>query len=242
LAARFREAAGDLREGERWRGEYSDEGVIRANGRPSQPQEHGWRWFGLKVHARQVSLEADLEMHTVPGGYVGLCRLGNGEVNVCGLFRRPASAHERQPPAAEMLRGCPGTKIHHVLSAATFDESSWCSVAALPLSPQRASGRTDFCLGDALTMIPPVTGNGMSMAFEAAEMALRPLAAYSRGEIPWTEARLITASACDHAFAQRLAWAKWLQWIMFAPALHGRLGQFLLGLEGLWPFMFARTR
>jgi menaquinone-9 beta-reductase len=242
LAAQFREAGGDLRVGERWRDDFSGEGVVRANGRRSQTQEHGWRWFGLKVHAREVSMGADLEMHTVPGGYVGLCRLGGGVVNVCGLFRRPASAHEGHPPAAEMLRGSPDTKIHQVLSAATFDEHSWCSVAALPLSPQRASEHADFCLGDALTMIPPVTGNGMSMAFETAEMALGPLGGYSRGESSWSEARRMTAGACDRAFAQRLAWAKWLQWIMFTPALQGRLGQFLLGAESLWQFMFARTR
>ena len=38
-------------------------------------------------------------------------------------------------------------------------------------------------------MIPPVTGNGMSMAFEAAKMAIGPLAAYSRGESSWSKAR-----------------------------------------------------
>ena len=39
--------------------------------------------------------------------------------------------------------------------------------------PQRAAARAECCIGDAITMIPPVTGNGMSMAFESAEMADR---------------------------------------------------------------------
>ena len=73
-------------------------------------------------------------------------------------------------------------------------------------------------------MIPPVTGNGMSMAFEAAEMAIGPLAAYSRGESSWSEARESVAAACDRAFARRLAWARWLQWMMFTPVLRGWRG------------------
>ena len=44
------------------------------------------RWFGLKIHARNVPLVADLEMHVFPRGYVGLCKLTGGEVNICGLF------------------------------------------------------------------------------------------------------------------------------------------------------------
>ena len=36
-------------------------------------------------------------------------------------------------------------------------------------------------------MIPPVTGNGMSMAFESAELAVAPLAAWSRGEFRGTK-------------------------------------------------------
>jgi len=88
LAGEFRRLGGELRAGERWRGTFSGAGVVRATGRSAQPTENGWRWFGLKAHASQVSLTVDLEMHVAPDGYVGLCWLAGDEVNVCGLFRR----------------------------------------------------------------------------------------------------------------------------------------------------------
>jgi hypothetical protein len=53
-------------------------------------------------------------------------------------------------------------------------------------------------------LIPPVTGNGMSMAFESAELAVEPLAAYSRGELDWRAARETIARLCDERFARRL--------------------------------------
>src|SRR2546426_356396 len=55
LAERFRELGGELREKERWRENGAGEGTVRANGRRLQPTENGWRWFGLKIHARNVS-------------------------------------------------------------------------------------------------------------------------------------------------------------------------------------------
>ena len=91
-------------------------------------------------------------------------------------------------------------------------------------------------------MIPPVTGNGMSMAFESAELAIDPLSTFSRGEIDWCEARQEGARACDKRFRQRLFWAEWLQWMMFAPALQGAIGNLALSSGMLWRLMFARTR
>jgi len=289
LAGHFCDLAGELRQNERWREDLAREGVICANGRRVQARERGWRWFGLKVHARNVPVAADLEMYGSANGYVGITRLNDGEFNVCGLFRRPAAARGVRPssvaetsvrrkaceitpsfsalhaaatedgrtplntcrpqgdaesssPRVDLLRGAPGTPLHARLAEAVFDEQSFCSVAGLSLRPQRASDRSECCVGDALTMIPPVTGNGMSMAFEAAELAIEPMAAYSRGEITWARARQALARACDEAFGRRLAWARWLQWMMLAPALRRGLGRVVLNSEMVWQVMFAKTR
>jgi len=243
LAKLFQEAGGELREGERWRGDGCEEGVVRASGRRLESASNGWQWFGLKVHARKVALSADLEMHGTRDGYVGLSRLGNGEVNVCGLFRRPV---RRQGGCVmswrDQLRGQAGTPLWQRMDNAQLDETSFCAVAGLFLTPQRAVRRQDCSIGDALTMTPPVTGNGMSMAFEAAEMAVAPLAACSRGEITWTAARRAIARACDGAFAGRLSWARWLQWMMLTPVLRTSLGALALSSDWLWRTMFARTR
>ncbi|HEY1861331.1 MAG TPA: hypothetical protein VGG61_13305, partial [Gemmataceae bacterium] len=94
LAKVFREFGGDLRENERWRENEFAEGIVRANGRRAQTTANGWHWFGLKVHARNLPLQADLEMHVIKNGYVGLTRLPDSEVDVCGLFRRSSGGKE----------------------------------------------------------------------------------------------------------------------------------------------------
>ena len=240
LAERFRALGGELLENSRWHGDERAEGLILANGRRLQPVERGWRWFGLKAHAGHLQLAADLEMHGCPHGYVGLSRLPGNEVNVCGLFRAGPGTAPGNPK--ELLRGRPSTPLHERLAAAVFDEASFCSVAGLPMRPRRAAQTGGCRLGDALTMIPPVTGNGMSMAFEAADLALDPISAYSRGELPWDAARAALGYACDAAFRRRLRWARWLQALILCPAAQGRFGSWILHYPTLWHIFFKCTR
>jgi 2-polyprenyl-6-methoxyphenol hydroxylase-like FAD-dependent oxidoreductase len=242
LAVEFKKLGGELREGQRRRDEDFGEGVVRATGRRARAGEDGSRWFGLKVHARNVELTADLEMHVSPRGYVGLCRVDGGAVNICGLFRRRAGEDQAPQNWRDWLRGQANSPLNRRLAAAAFDESSFCAVAGISLQPQRAAARAECCIGDAITMIPPVTGNGMSMAFESAGMAMEPLAAWSRGEISWGQTRQTLASRCDAAFARRLAWAKWLQRIMLAPSLQNALVRFVSRSEWFWRTAFERTR
>jgi len=250
FAQALQRAGGELRQNSKWQGDCG-EGVVRASGRRVQKAAGDCHWFGLKVHARKVELAADLEMHSLPDGYVGLARLSSNEVNVCGLFRRfshgqPATS---QPAGAgtrrswkEVLSGPPGSALHSRLARAEFDEASFCSVAGLDLEPQIRTEEFEIRVGDALTMIPPVTGNGMSMAFEAAEIASRHVAAYSLGELSWPETRHRLARECRHAFARRLRWARWLQRLMFATSLQPSVSKLLLCSDTLWRIFFSKTR
>jgi flavin-dependent dehydrogenase len=241
LAREFQKLGGELRLGERWTGEVGP-GIVRASGRRAEPVAHGWRLFGLKVHARGVALDADLEMHFVPAGYVGLCRLSGDEVNICGLFRSAAAVPDLAQRWREWLSGPEDSVLHSRLAGAQFDDDSFSSVAGLSLRPQRAAQRSGCCVGDALTMIPPVTGNGMSMAFESAELAIEPLARFSRGALVWAEAQQQIAVACDIRFTSRLRWAAWLQRALFQPAARSALLFLAARSEWLWRGLFERTR
>ena len=241
LAKKFCELGGELHAGNRFAGDFG-EGIVRAIGRQVQTEPGGARWFGLKIHARNVALTADLEMHVSPRGYVGLSKINDGEVNICGLFRNRAGENGKAKNRYELLLGQTDSPLRQRLAHAEFNENSFCAVAGLSLRPQRAATRVEICVGDAITMIPPVTGNGMSMAFESAELALAPLAAWSRGESSWATSREKIARDCDAAFARRLAWAKWLQRIVLTPALQNPLVALASRSDWFWRMAFARTR
>src|ERR1051326_7019506 len=163
LAETFRAAGGDLQENSRADLSGLDEGTIRASGRRAHPVEDGYAWFGVKIHARNLPLVADLEMHAFENAYVGVCRLPANEVNICGLFRRASQMqnaeckmqNENKTLAGRLLGNIPSaSQLYRRLSSAEVDEASFCSVAGLSLKPQRAVELPDCSLGDALTMTP----------------------------------------------------------------------------------------
>lgn len=242
LAGEFTRLGGELRCGQRWSRAGENEGVVRATGRVPSTNPDSELWFGLKIHARNVPLGADLEMHVSPRGYVGICRINNGEANVCGLFRKLPGDNGAGKDRLELLRGMAGSPLNQRLAGAEFDESSFCAVAGLSLKPKRAAEQPEICVGDAITMIPPVTGNGMSMAFESAELALSPLASWSRGEISWPDARQKIAAVCDAAFSRRLKAAQWLQRLVLTPSLQNTLVTLSARSDWFWRLAFARTR
>jgi 2-polyprenyl-6-methoxyphenol hydroxylase-like FAD-dependent oxidoreductase len=242
FAEKFCELGGDLRCGMRWSGDTSGAGMVRASGRRLHTVEKGWRWYGLKAHARDIRLVADLEMYFLAGGYVGVCRLPGDEINVCGLFRRRAGEGTSAQHFSERLSGPTGSPLHQRLCAATWDESSFCAVAGLSLVPHAAASTPDFAVGDALTMIPPLTGNGMSMAFESAEIALPSLQAYARGEISWDLARAAFTRRCDALFARRLKYAQWLQRSVSSLCVPNLLLHLSLRSQAFWRLFFFATR
>ena len=241
LANHFRALGGELHEGNRWRDSMPQEGLVQATGRRPQAKPDGWRWFGLKAHARNVKLAADLEVHLAPNGYVGLCRLADGVVNVCGLFRRRDEG-DSLPPRTEMLSGSPGSALHQRLANAKFVTDSICAVGGLDLRPNHNPDVLECRIGDALTMIPPFTGNGMSMSFEAAELAVEPLEQWSRGQTSWAKARATIASRCEAAFRQRLTWANRLHSLMFVAPLQPAVAAWLPRSTWSWNFLFSHTR
>jgi flavin-dependent dehydrogenase len=241
LARLFQELGGELRENQRWREHEKDEGVVRASGRRIYPKVDGWRWLGLKVHAQGISLGSDLEMHLIPEGYVGLCQL-NGEVNICGLFRSRTPLPDLLGRWRDYFQGTTGSFLRRRFDEARFDEASLCAVAGLSFYPRYGGKAEDCSIGDAFTMIPPVTGNGMSMAFESAELAIESLENYSRGKQSWNMTQRSVSQRCSEAFRARLWSASWLQKALFHPPLRATLGYALNYFPQGFAALFAHTR
>lgn len=242
LAKQFERCGGKLHQGERVTNNHALPGVVLATGRRIHPDRTGPQWIGLKAHARSVRLKADLEMHLVPHGYVGLCQLAGGTVNVCGLF----SVHGPIPKLAErwpdFLRGPTGSILRERLENADFLKDSFTAVSRLDFSPAPRKAGPECRVGDAWTMIPPVTGNGMSMALESAAWAVPWLVAYGQGVIPWDQAQSEISRRCHAGFARRLRWAGWLHALLLSRRTRDIALRLADRSDWLWRMFFHQTR
>jgi flavin-dependent dehydrogenase len=236
VAEEFERIGGILKIGERAIADGEAEGVVRATGR-RRSENGGGHLIGLKAHALDADISSDMELHFGNREYVGICRVAENRFNVCGLFYSRRPIRELHHEWKNILRSAVWSRA---LENVSWDEESFCSVAGLTLD--RHAPEANFSIGDAAAMIPPLTGNGMSMAFESAEQASQYLIQYSAGRISWDECVRRHAAAWQNTFASRLRWAGFVQSLVFRPA--GQ--QFLLVCTRLLPrlpsLFFARTR
>lgn len=218
LAARFQQLGGNLATGTRAQ-PVAGAGRVWAAGR--RPQRSGW--LGLKCHFHGVPMQAELEMHLGRGGYVGLVGVEDGRVNVCGLFPVDRTIHGHGRELLDRyLRACGLDALATTLVGCVADDASFCATAGFALGRQPPLAGLAV-LGDAAAMIPPFTGNGMTMAFEAAEAALDPLNGYACGQLDWPAAMAGLRRAQHRLFRRRLTAAALLH-----PFLTTTAGQRLL--------------
>jgi 2-polyprenyl-6-methoxyphenol hydroxylase-like FAD-dependent oxidoreductase len=206
------------------------EGFVWAAGRAAA----GGPWLGLKCHVHGLPMAADLEMHSGSNGYAGLTGVEDGRVNVCGMFRADRRLRGRGVELLDgYLRGGGLGELADRIAAREAVAGSFQAVAGFRLG--RQPERPGWCVvGDAERMIPPFTGHGMTMALQAAECALDPLVAWSRGAAAWGECRATIACRLERRFSRRLRAACWMQPVLMAAA--GRAVIAGLGRAGLLPF------
>ncbi|MBS0630414.1 MAG: NAD(P)-binding protein [Verrucomicrobia bacterium] len=209
LAAAFTAAGGTLRTHTRATLDPAPGRVI-ATGRRRETDSP---WIGLKVHALGLPLARDLELHLGADAYVGLARLPDDRVNICGLFRR----RELCAKGSDLLLGYlqAAGLVALAKRIVNIDTQSFSAVVALGFDARLPAYDGTLRLGDAGALIPPFTGNGMAMAFQSAELALDPLLAYARGDTAWPDACLAVHRALRRHFRLRLAAAHTLH-----PFLH----------------------
>ncbi len=176
------------------------EGMVWSAGR--KPMQGGW--LGLKAHIRCDPFDNGLEMHLGEDGYVGLVAIGDGWTNVCGLFRlREQLTTKYQPLLLRYLHATGLNSLADRLSSAEWREGSQSAVAGFQLGRQSHQPH-DACIGDAHSIIPPFTGNGMSMALEGAALAVEPLMNYARRKTSWQTAIDALNRHVDKKFERRL--------------------------------------
>jgi len=178
MAEDFVAAGGDLLPGNRAPTKPQAGRVLACGRQPDSTSP----WMGLKEHFRDLALKDDLELHLGRNAYVGLTRVAAETVNVCGLFPKPTE--KKNVSLTSSLRACGMSELANRLDRATAVDGSFCAVAGLSYGKATDSA---LSLGDHQGLVPPFTGNGMTIALQSAALALDPIEKWSRGRAEWSE-------------------------------------------------------
>lgn len=236
LALNFEVLGGKLKCGTRYRAHSTPEGYVQATGRRLR-RPAKWKWYGVKAHARNVRQKADLELHLVENGYIGLCRLDAHRSNICGLFRRPVANSERSADLLEHFTR--PNSLRDRLAGAEWVEESIATVSGLPVP--ESDPPESFSVGDAFGMIPPFTGNGMSIAIELGMLGAGILKQYAEGNLSWGEAAEGYHRAGEELVRKRMFAANLSQKLLLSPICQ-RLFMATADRTNVWGRVFEATR
>lgn len=217
LATHFQNLGGTLMLNHRHTNESHTEGFVYCSGRKATQSD----WIGLKCHCTNLDTQSDLELHLGTRGYIGLSAIEEGRINVCALFKKnPQLRAKREQWLQSYLRDNGLETVAERIADGAIDPASHIGVAGIQFSQLRNNHREKLALGDAYSVIPPFTGNGMSIALESAEIAFRPILRYAANDQGWKETVTnLHASFAAH-FNSRLRAARALH-----PFLSTRTGQ-----------------
>ncbi len=188
LQQHFRSIGGEIRHQRAEKPDPSKENtnIISACGKEKHGQGNdARRWLGLKFHVTDLEIEG-LEMHTGAsshkGGYLGMSPIEDNKINVCGLFEVNKDIKGKGADTLPLYLHSLGLdQLAERIEQATILTDSFSAVAGFSMGQQRVltqSSPSTFPIGDAAILIPPFTGNGMSMALESAHLAGKHLLPY----------------------------------------------------------------
>ena len=244
MSARFTQLGGKLHVGQRYSvdGNPSERLVLATGRRPEMNRRSAW--VGYKFHLKNLHLEAYLEMHFNHQGYLGLCRIEGDKINVCGLFKPlEGSRFELKSNWLPFLKAKMNSQTHQALASARILENSVCIVSGLSYPEVDFHEQSSFAsIGDRAATIPPLTGNGMSMALESAWSASKCILEYHRGELTWPE---VISSLCDAGalrFRKRLAFAIPIQNAIFSNKMGCLRESLIKRLSFFHSIVFGLTR
>jgi flavin-dependent dehydrogenase len=165
--------------------------VIAADGRRSclvralhphvgDPRKAGPRsWYGLECHLGGIDprLQGAVELHLFSGGYLGLSLVESGRINLAlVVMKRTLADHGGSPDRLLRERLSANPSVAETLCGRERVDGDWKSVGPLRFGTRAPTAAGALFVGDAAGTVDPLSGEGMSNALAAAELAA-PIAA-----------------------------------------------------------------
>lgn len=164
---------------------YNTPWLVGGFGRISglQPNRNKGRFFGVKYHVESGPKPNRIEIHVFSGGYCGVSAVGEGAYNLCFIGRSSdlkLCKGDLDTYMKEFMYGNPWLK-ERLESKKRFDPIK---TAKIDMGVQSAMSLGYPLLGDAAGFIPPLTGNGMSLAFRSAQVLYTSIRELENSRLP----------------------------------------------------------
>ncbi len=177
-------------------------------------------YVGVKSHFQGIEMDDSVELYFFEGGYLGLSPVEGGLVNVAALMKRSAFQNTPKSITEWIEAACNrNPKLQQKLSKAAIVDGTQAAVAPVDLNRKPSAWDLFPQVGDAAVMIPPLCGDGMSMALRSAKLCAPLADSYLKGEISLVAWQKKYSSSIDREFTGPRQWGLFLQSLLSVPLL-----------------------
>ncbi|PKL76462.1 MAG: pyridine nucleotide-disulfide oxidoreductase [Candidatus Melainabacteria bacterium HGW-Melainabacteria-1] len=182
------------------------------------PETRASAFAAVKYHIQHDVPDDLIVLHNFAGGYCGMSRIEDGKSCLCYLVRAEVlkTAGGIQALEAEIMSQNPHLK--RIFASATPLYAQPLAISQIHFSPKQLIEQHVLMLGDAAGLIPPLCGNGMSMALRASSLLAPLLDDFYRHRLDRDGLEQAYTQAWQQAFATRLRTGRLLQHLFGRPA------------------------
>ncbi|MEZ0371848.1 MAG: NAD(P)/FAD-dependent oxidoreductase [Candidatus Sericytochromatia bacterium] len=197
------------------------------------PERRKLAFAAVKYHI-ELDIPDDLiALHNFDGGYCGMSRVDDGRTCLCYLVRADRLKAAGSIPELERTALRRNPHLDKIFTRARFLYEQPLAITQIHFQPKSACEQHVLMLGDAAGVIPPLSGNGMSMALRASALVSPLLHDFFCQRLDRAQLESAYARTWQQAFGTRLRTGKALQ------HLFGRPGPTTWLIKGLKPFPAA---
>ncbi|NRF92464.1 NAD(P)/FAD-dependent oxidoreductase [Paenibacillus frigoriresistens] len=177
-------------------------------------------FIGVKSHFRGLAMEPVVELYFFDGGYLGISPIEGGIFNVAALLKWNAFQNTEKTILGLIDAACRrNPKLYQKLANAVPVPGTQAAVAPVDLNRKLLAWDLIPLVGDAAVMIPPLCGDGMSMALRSASLCAPLADSFLRGQISLREWQHEYSQSIEREFKSPLRWGRLLQWLLGVPIL-----------------------
>ena len=200
------------------------------------------RYVGVKYHARLDKPDDVIELHCFHRGYCGISPVEEGKHCICYLTseKKLRAAGNTITRLEERIRS-ENPLLGKALREAVMLTGRPVTVSQIGFSPRNRVNDHVLMLGDAAGMIPPLCGNGMSMALHSSKLALDPISRYLQGSISRESMEREYRVRWQSQFADRMRAARMIQSMILQSPLANLLVRTLRPFPGAVDWLIRQT-
>lgn len=198
-------------------------------------------WLAVKRHYKYEMPADQVQLHNFEGGYAGLSKIENGNVNLCYLSTFESFKRYKNVDVfnEKVLSENPQLKEFFEQAVPVWEQPI--SISQISFEQKQPVEQGIIMIGDTAGLIHPLCGNGMAMAIHSGKLAVEAITPFLEGEQSHKDSLEQYRTNWNAQFKSRLRMGRWLQGILLQPVYTRVAFSFLKTFPVLLPFIIKKT-